>query len=39
MDWQIGRVGKVAGILKVGVGVGSSIPSGSNYFFADFETP
>ena len=39
MDWQIGWVGKVAGILIDGLGVVSSIPSGGNFIFADFETP
>ena len=33
-----GRVVKVAGILIVGLVVVSSIPSGGNFFFADFET-
>ena len=34
-----GWMGKVAGISNSGVGVVSSIPSGGNFFFADFETP
>ena len=33
-----GWMGKVAGILIGGVGVVSSIPSGGNFIFADFET-
>ena len=33
-----GWMGKVAGILIGGVGVVSSILSGSNFIFADFET-
>ena len=31
-------MGKVAGILIGGIGVVSSIPSGGNFIFADFET-
>ena len=37
--WLCGWMGKVAGILIGGVGVVSSIPSGGNFIFADFETP
>ena len=33
MDWQIGWVGKVAGILIGGVGVVSSNPTGGNFIF------
>ena len=32
-------MGKVVGILIGRVGVVSSIPSGCNFIFADFETP
>ena len=39
MDWQIGWVGKGAGILIVGLVLWVQYPVEAIFFFADFETP
>ena len=39
MDWQIGLVGKVAGISIVGLVLWVQYPVEAIFFFADFQTP